>query len=152
MMRESYRALSLTAIVVMMVGFVNIDPPRSDAVVVDISQVYERPETFNGRRIIVTGYIFGRSAGSGLYKSVNGFCDDQTEFDAAIWVDPSEADRVVGQVGDGRRVTVEGTFHSTPTRTSPNGDLIVTTGIPGPGPLTNVEVLSLQRERFGFCK
>lgn len=142
----------MTAIIVLMMGCSNIDTSKSGALVADISDVYESPETFNGRRIIVTGYIFGRSAGSGFYKSVNGFCDDQTEFDAAIWVDPSEADRVVGRVGDGRRVTVEGTFHSTPTRTSPNGDLIVTTGIPGPGPLTNVEVLSLHPERFGFCK
>ena len=96
------------------------------------AQIAAEPARWDGREVEVTGFMSWEFENFGLYESNDAYCDCSEK--AAIYV---EWPAVSGATkADNRRlVMVRGTFRNRVGVKQPNGQILISTGAPGPGPL-----------------
>jgi hypothetical protein len=90
------------------------------------------PASYDGREVEVVGLLVWEFENLGLYQSYGAFCRGGEKTAIAVdwdkWPGVSRAD-------DRRLVIVRGIFRNRYGVAQPNGQIIVSNGTPGPGPL-----------------
>ena len=118
-----------------------------------VDALVQNPNAWHGKRVEVVGVVSNRFENLGLYSSSHGYCSVSTSR-KAIYVRWDEV-RGFDAADEGRTVVVRGVFlHENGTeRPVRDGMVLVTisTGAPGPGPLTNAEIVGRSTKPRAHC-
>jgi hypothetical protein len=125
-----------------------IAPAADDVARVSPTQLAATPASWDGRLVEVSGLMTWEFENFGLYQNYDSYCSGAD--DAAIYVEWPDW-RGVTTADNRRQVTVRGTFRNWAGVKQPNGQLLISTGATGPGPLEPGEVVRWESPPLPPC-
>ena len=116
---------------------------------VTVDQLNASPATWDGKLVEVVGVASRRFENLGLYSSFDEYCSHSAHR-IAIYVQWDEV-RDFRPSHEGRQLLVRGVFRNENGTERPTADgmvqVTISTGAPGPGPLTDVSIIKRLSER-----
>lgn len=119
---------------------------------VTVADLVAAPEAWDGRRVEITGLVVSEFENLGLYASWEDYCPREGWGQAIYvnWGDVRPRDAALPR----RMATVRGTFRNViGVERIDNGEVVVmiSTGAPGPGPLTDVRIVRWHGRTLPAC-
>lgn len=112
---------------------------------VTVATLHASPQSWNGRKVEVSGIAVRQFENYGLYASRGDMCSRQPIAIYVRWDSANLPDRFR------RPATVRGVFNNLQGVTLPSGDILISNAAPGPGPLENVEVVRWNGQELAAC-
>ena len=128
------RRILVTTVVLALTGCATVSRHREPAgpAKVNPASIAAEPSTWDGRDVQIVGFLVWEFERLGLYQSYGAYCRDAEKSAIAVdwhsWPGVTRAD-------NRRQVMVRGTFRNRYGTPQPGGQIIISNGAPGPGPL-----------------
>lgn len=121
--------------------------PDGAVPIVTISQIERRPGVWDEQRVQVTGWAVHDFENHGLYSDRSDICANGEDRAAiyAVWRDDLLPLRTI------RKGVFEGTFRNE-LGVQPDGNIVVSTAAPGPGPLENIRLVRWLTKTMPACR
>ena len=124
----------MTAVVFGLAGCATVSQNRAPAgpAKVNPASLAAAPATWDGREVEIVGLLVWQFENVGLYQSYGAYCRGGEKVAIAVdwqnWPGITRAD-------NRRQVIVRGIFRNRYGTAQPNGQIVISNGAPGPGPL-----------------